>query len=331
MRQRLAAWIASLTALLAVALGCASLARAQPAWPAVRPITIIVPFSAGGSVDATARVLAQDLVARLGQAVVVENIAGAGGTIGVARAVQSAPDGYTLVMGADSPIAIAPLVNPTAVRYDALKDLAPVGLVTTAPMVLAARPGLPAGNLAEVLALARAQPGKLTYATSGIGTVLHLAMEMIKERAKADIVHVPYRGGAQIVTDLAGNQVDLAMLVSISAMPGVTGGRLKAIAVTGARRLPALADVPALAESPGFEGFDVVTWAGLFAPARTPAAIIERLNRALNEALASEAVRTRLAEQGAVAGSGDASAFAAFVRAEQARYARIVRTANIRE
>src|SRR5450755_1482742 len=216
--------------LLAAALGAASLAHAQSAWPAAKPITLIVPFGAGGSVDATARLLGQKLGERLKQSVVVENVTGAGGVIGVAKAVQAAPDGYTLVLGADSPVAIARLVTPAAVKYDALKDLAPIGLVTTAPMVIVARPGLAANSLAEVIELARAQPGKLSYGTSGIGTVLQLAMETLKEQAKVDIVHVPYRGGAQIVSDVIGNQLDLAVLVSISAVPHVHAKRVKGIA-----------------------------------------------------------------------------------------------------
>lgn len=306
-------------------------AHAQPAWPAAKPITLIVPFGAGGSVDVTARLVGQKLAERLKQTVVIENVTGAGGTIGVAKAVQAAPDGYTLVMGADSPVAISKLVNPAAVKYDALKDLAPIGLVTTAPMVLVARPGLPAHNLAEVLKLARAQPGKLSYATSGVGTVLHLAMEMVKEQAKVDIVHVPYRGGAQIVTDVIGNQVDLAILVSVTATSGVAGGKMQGIAVTDDKRLTGLPNVPALGESPEFKGFDIVAWTGLFAPARTPPAVVERLNQELNEVLKSDEVRAKLAEQGAVGGTGGTAAFTTFVQREQERYARIVRSANIKE
>lgn len=315
--------------LAAVAIGAA--AQAQPAWPAAKPITIIVPFSAGGSVDVTARLVGQKLAERLKQSVVIENVAGAGGTIGVAKAVQAAPDGYTLVMGADSPMAIARLVNPVAVKYDTLKDLAPVGLVNTAPMVLVARPGLPANTLAEVLKLAREQPGKLSYATSGIGTVLHLAMELIKDQGKVFITHVPYRGGAQIVTDVVGNQVDLAMLVSVTATPHILAKKMKGIAVTDDKRLPTLPDVPVVAETPGFKGFDVVAWTGLFAPAQTPPAVVERLNRELNEVLNSDEVRGKMQEQGAIGGKGSAAEFAVFVQREQARYARIVKAADIKE
>ncbi|MDW5442934.1 tripartite tricarboxylate transporter substrate binding protein [Polaromonas sp. SM01] len=305
--------------------------QAQAAWPAAKPITVIVPFGAGGSVDVTARLVAQKLGERLKQSVVIENVSGAGGAIGVAKAVAAAPDGYTLVMGADSPVAIARLINPAAVKYDALKDLAPVGMVNTAPMVLVARPGLPANTLAEVLKLARTQPGGLSYATSGVGTVLQLAMETIKDQAKVFITHVPYRGGAQIATDVIGNQVDLAMMISISATPHILSKKMKGIAVTSDKRLPTLPGVPTMAESPGFKGFDFVSWTGLFAPAQTPPAVIERLNRELNEVLKSDEVRTKLLEQGALSGSGSAADLGRFVQREQTRYARIVQAANIKE
>jgi tripartite-type tricarboxylate transporter receptor subunit TctC len=328
MFKRIALSFAALAALSLVAPGAV---HAQAAWPTAKPITIIVPFSAGGSVDAAARLVAQKLSERLKQSVVVENVAGAGGTIGIAKAVNAAPDGYTVVMGADSPIAIARLINPAAVKYDSLKDLAPVGMVNTAPMVLVARPGLPANTLAEVLKLAREQPGKLSYATSGIGTVLHLAMELIKDQAKVFITHVPYRGGAQIVADVAGNQVDLGLLVSVTATPQIQAKKMKGIAVTDDKRLATLPDVPVVAETPGFKGFDMVAWTGLFAPAHTPPAVVERLNRELNEVLKSEEVRTKMQEQGAVGGSGSAAEFARFVQREQELYARIVKSANIKE
>jgi tripartite-type tricarboxylate transporter receptor subunit TctC len=321
----------AISGLLAAAVLAASPSRAQPAWPSAKPITIIVPFSSGGSVDATARLVGERLAQRLKQTVVIENVVGGGGTIGTSRAVQAAPDGYTLVLGADSPIAIARFVNPAAVKYDALEDLVPIGLVTTAPIVLVARPGLKVHGLADVIRLARAQPGKLSYGTSGVGTVLHLAMEMIKEQAKVDIVHIPYRGGAQIITDVEGNQIDLAMLVSISAIPHVSSGKVLGVAVTSGQRLPTLPDVPPVAETQGFKGFDVVAWTGLFAPAHTPKAIVDRLNRELNAVLESDEVRGKLAIQGAVAGSGSTTAFADFVRQEQSRYERVVKAANIRQ
>jgi len=317
--------------LLAAAL-CAALptaALAQAAWPAAKPITLIVPFTAGGSVDVNARLVAQRLGERLKQSVVVENVAGAGGAIGVAKAVNAAPDGYTLVAGPDSAIAIGKLVNPSAFRFDPLKDLAPVGLLNTAPMVLVARPGLEAQTFSDFVKLAK--PGKYNYATSGVGTVLQLAMELLKERSGIFVTHVPYRGGAQIATDVIGEQVDLAMLVSTSAIPHVNGKRLKALGITGTKRLAALPNVPTFDEMPGLKGFDMVSWTGIFAPAKTPPAVVAHINQELNAVLQEEGVRSKLVEQGALPGSGTPESFAKFVQAEYARNQKIVQTANIKE
>ena len=311
---------------------CATLpALAQPAWPAAKPITLIVPFGAGGNVDVTARLIGQKLGERLKQSVVIENAVGAGGAIGTEKAVRAAPDGYTFLLGADSPVAIAKLVNPAAVRYDGLKDLAPVGLVTTAPMVIIARPDLPANTLAEVIKLAREKPGQLSYGTSGVGSILQLAMETIKTESKTFMVHVPYRGGAQIVTDVIGKQLDLAVVISVTGTPHILGKRVKGIAVTDDKRVPSLPGVPTVAETPGFKGFDMVSWTGIFAPAQTPPAIVERLNRELMEVLRTDDVRAKLAEGGATGGSGSAADFARFVQKEQARYVAVVKAANIRE
>ena len=201
-------------------LACAGLwAGAARAQPANRPLTLIVPFSAGGNVDLTARLIGQKLQALRGQTVVIENVAGAGGLVGVQRAVQAAPDGHTLVMGFDGPIAITKFINPEAVRFDPEADLVPIALTTTAPLVIVARNGLGVDSMDSLVALARKQPGRLSYATSGVGTVLHLAMELVKERARIFAVHIPYRGGAQIASDVIGGQVDLALMVSTSATP----------------------------------------------------------------------------------------------------------------
>ena len=320
---------AALTAL--AALTATRGASAQAAWPAAKAITLIVPFSAGGNVDTTARLVGGKLAERLRQTIVVDNIAGAGGLVGVARAVQAAPDGYTLVMAFDGPIAITPFVNPAAMRFDPQRDLAPVALTTTAPMVLVARPTLEVTSMAQLVALARSQPGKLSYATSGIGTVLHLAMEMIKQRAGLFIVHIPYRGGAQIATEVIGNQVDLALMVSTSATPHVLAGRMKALAVTGQHRLAQLPNVPTLDETPGFKGLIVNSWTGVFAPARTPVAIVERLNAEINAVLQQGEVRGKLAEGGALVGSGSAASFAQFTRDERTRFEAIVKAAQIKE
>ena len=318
--------------LLAAAL-CASLpavAFAQ-AWPAAKPITLIVPYTAGGSVDVNARLVAQRLSERLKQSVVIENVSGAGGAIGVAKAVNASPDGYTLVVGPDSAIAIGKLVNPTAFRFDPLKDLAPVGLLNTAPMVLVARPGLEAQTFTDFVKLAKAKPGKYNYATSGVGTVLQLAMELLKERSGIFVTHVPYRGGAQIATDVIGDQVDLAMLVSTSAIPHVNGKRLKALGITSSKRLAALPKLPTFDEMPGLKGFDMVSWTGIFAPAKTPPAVVAQINQELNAVLQEEGVRSKLMEQGALPGSGTPESFGKFVQAEYARNQKIVQTANIKE
>lgn len=305
--------------------------QAQPAWPLAKPITLIVPFSAGGNVDTTARLVAHKLEQRLKQTIVIENLPGAGGLVGVGKAAAAAADGYTLVMAFDGPVAITRYVNPQAMRFDVNRDLVPVALTTTAPMVLVARPTLEVRSLPEFVALARAQPGRLSYATSGVGTVLHLAMEMIKERARLFIVHIPYRGGAQIATDVIGGQVDLAMMVSTSATPHVLAGRMKAIAVTGNKRLAQMPGVPTLDESALFKGLDVVSWTGVFAPSRTPAAIVERLNAEINEVLRLDDVRGKLAEGGALVAQLSQAAFAQFVRNEQQRFEKIVKSANIQE
>ncbi|MBS0450225.1 MAG: tripartite tricarboxylate transporter substrate binding protein [Proteobacteria bacterium] len=318
----------ALAALLAAALP--GIALAQATWP-TKPITLVVPYTAGGSVDFNARLVATKLGERLKQTVVIENVAGAGGVIGVSKVVNAQPDGYTLVAGPDSVIAIGKLINPAAFKFDPLKDLAPVGMLNTAPMVLVARPGLPVESYQDLVKLAKASPGKYNYATSGVGTVLQLAMELLKEKSGIYVTHIPYRGGAQIASDVIGNQVDLAMLVSTSAIPHITGGRLKALGVTGDKRLEALPKVPTFSEMPGLKDYSMVSWTGIFAPAATPPAVVKRLNEELNAVLKDPEIRAKLQEQGAVPGSGSAEDLGKFVRTEYARNQKIVQSANIKE
>jgi tripartite-type tricarboxylate transporter receptor subunit TctC len=317
--------------LVAAALLAPVLASAQAAWPAAKPITLVVPYTAGGSVDYNARLVAQRLSERLKQTVLIDNIGGAGGAVGLAKAAAAAPDGYTLVAGTDSAMAIGRLVNPSAYRFDPLQAFTPVAMLNTAPLVLVAGPKMPAGTYADFVRLAKAKPGQLTYATSGVGTVLQLAMEQLKERSAIYVTHVPYRGGGQIATDVIGGQVDVAMLVSTTAVPQVRGGRMRALGVTGPTRLDSLPDVPAFTEMPGLKGHVMVSWTGIFAPTGTPPAIVHRLNEELNAVLQEPEVRARFADQGAVPGSGSAEDLGRFVQAEHARYRDIVRKANIKE
>jgi len=281
-------------------------------------------------VDFQARLIGQKLSERLGQSVLVDNVPGAGGVLGVSKAINAKPDGYTIVMGFDGPVNVAQLVNK-AVKYDAQRDLLPIGQVSVAPVVLMARPGFPAQNMQELIALAKAQPGKITYGTSGVGTVLHLAMEMVQERAKVQMVHVPYRGGAQIINDVMGGQVDTGYLVTTSATPLVQQGKLHALGVTSAQRIDSIPNVPAFAETPVLKGMEINTWTGLFAPKGTPAAVITRFAAELDAVLKTPDVQQRLKDGGATPGSGTPAQFAAFLKKEKAAYAAIVTSAKIEQ
>ena len=317
----------------AAALGAmATIAAAQtpPAWPAAKPITVVVPFPAGGAVDFAARLVATKLAERLGQAVVIDNVAGAAGVLGTTKAVRAVADGYTLLVAPDSAIVIAPLVTPDIVKYDALKDLIPVGLINITPLMLVARPGLPVNNFAELVRYARANPGKLNYASPGVGNLLHVAMESIRQQARIDMVHVPYKAAPQIVSDLIGNQIDLALLVPSTGLVHIKAGKIKALGVTVEERLAASPDVPALSETPDLKGFHVTSSIGLFAPAKTPAAIVERLNRELNDLLAAPDVRKTFEDQAAAVGKGSSAEFAEFLRKELVRNAAVVKAANIK-
>jgi tripartite-type tricarboxylate transporter receptor subunit TctC len=302
----------------------ASVANAQ-AWPS-KPITIIVPYSAGGSLDTTTRLVAQRLAERLGQSVLVDNATGAGGSVGIMKAMAASPDGYTLLMAGDAPLNTAAKPGATPYKHDMLKDLTPIALVNTAPMVLIAHPSVKANNLQELIALAKQKPGAMNYASSGVGTILHLATEMIKQQAKIHVVHIPYRGGTQIANDVVGNQIELAMLINASAAPYIKAKTVKPLAVTSDKRLAQLPDVPSVAELPGFQGFNVVSWAGLYAPANLPAAVLARLNQELNAVLNMEPVRTRLGDLGTVPGGGSSAAFVSFIEQDRARYSQILKT-----
>jgi tripartite-type tricarboxylate transporter receptor subunit TctC len=313
----------------ALAAAAALPAAAQGSYPS-RPVTLIVPYAAGGNVDAVARWVAPELGKRLGQQVVIENVAGAGGIIGTDRAARAPADGHTLLLSVESTIVIAKMVSPSTVKYDGLKDFAPVTLLSNAPLVLVGRPTLPAANLDELLKLMAREPGKLNYATSGIGTSLHVAGEMFNQIGGVQMNHVPYRVGAQIVTDLMGNQIDLAMLPIPLTSEQVKTGRVKAFGVTEGTRSPALPDVPSMAEHPKLKGVDVTVWFGIFAPAKTDPAIVAKLHRETAEVLKDEALRQKFGVIGMRPLGLGPEAFARFLEAEQAKFSEIVRLRNIR-
>lgn len=261
-----------------------------------KPITVIVPFAAGGGVDATARLVLPKVAEILKQPMVIENVAGAAGTIGSERASKARPDGYTLLFAVASPLNVAPLVAPAAVRYDTFKDFTPLATVAVGPFVLIGRPNLAAANAAELVRLIHAQPGKLNFGTDGVGTSLHITAEMIRQRARLDMVHVPYKSGPQVLTDVAGGQVDLAVLPLTLAQPFIREGKVKAYGVTTAARWPGMPDVPALAETAELKGLDVESWLGLLGPANLPLAIAATLVNAVETAAKDPEIMRKLGE-----------------------------------
>ena len=320
---------------LCVVLTCSTLstlaqAQTPAAWPAAKPMSVVVPFAAGGAVDYAARMVVTKLGERLGQSMVIDNVAGAGGVVGTAKVARAAPDGYTLLVAPDSTIVIAPLVMPDAVKYDPLKDLVPVGLINITPLILVASPGLPVNNFAELLRYARANPGKLNYASPGVGNLLHVAMEALLQQAGINIVHVPYKSTPQIVSDLIGNQIELALLVPSTGLPHIKGGKIKALGLTVNERLTASPEIPPLSDSPELKGYYVTTSIGMFVPAKTSPAIVERLNRELNAILSSPEVRKPFEEQAATIGKGSGADYAEFLRKELVRNAVVVKAANIK-
>jgi|JI8StandDraft_1071087.scaffolds.fasta_scaffold163893_2 tripartite-type tricarboxylate transporter receptor subunit TctC len=254
--------------------------QAQAQTYPTKPITVIVPFAAGGGVDATARLVMTKLADILKQPVVIENVAGAAGTIGSLKAARSPADGYTLLFAVASPLNVAPLVAPSAVKYDTFKDFTPLATAAIGPFVLIGRNGLGAASTAELVKLAKAQPGKLNFGTDGVGTSLHITAELIKQRAGLDMVHVPYKSGPQVLTDVAGGQVDLAVLPLTLAQPFIREGKVRAYGVTSKARWPGL-DVPSLSETPELKDLDVESWLGLLGPANLPPAVTSTLINAM--------------------------------------------------
>jgi tripartite-type tricarboxylate transporter receptor subunit TctC len=288
-----------------------------------KPIKLIVPFPAGGGTDFFARVIGNKLAETVKWVVVVDNKPGAGGNIGVDAAAKSPPDGYTLVMGQTSNLAI----NPTLYRklpYKPLTDLTPVVLVADAPLALVVASQSPYKTLADLVAAAKAKPGELTFASPGNGTVAHLAGELFQTAAGVKFRHIPYKGSSQALTDLMGGQVQLFMASVPTALSQIKGGKLRALAVTSTKRSPALPDVPTIAES-GYKGFDANTWFGLLVPAGTPAPVVARLNAEVNKVLNMPDVREKFAAEGGGALGGTPEDFAALLKADYSKWAKVVK------
>ena len=282
---------------IAVALcaGLAPMGAQAQAYPA-KPVTLIVPFSAGGGVDATARLVNTKLGQVLGQPVVIENVAGAAGTIGAQKAARSPADGYTLMFAVASPLNVAPLVAPSAVRYDTFKDFTPIATVGVSPFVLIGRKDLPAADMNALIALAKAKPGSLNFGTDGVGTSLHVTAELIKQRAGLDLVHVPYKSGPQVLTDVAGGQIDLGVLPLSLAQPFIKEGKVKAFGVTSKQRAAIAPNVPALAETAALKDFEVDSWLGVLAPAGLGAPVVQKLVQAVETTMKDPEVVRKLGE-----------------------------------
>jgi len=305
-----------------------SATHAQPGgWPA-KPIRLIVPGGAGGVIDIRARWLAERLAQRLGQAVYVDNVPGAGGNIGTALAARAAPDGHTLAIVHQGTMTINPHLYAHP-GYEPLKDFAPITRIGVGPLLLAVNAAVPATSVAQLVALAKDKPGQLTFGSPGIGTPPHLAGELFGRTAGIQITHVPYRGGAQAVSDLVGGQISMSIEGTSVQLPFVRSGQLRALAVTGPHRLALLPDVPTVAES-GVAGYQFVGWVGVAAPASTPSPIVERLYREIAAVLATVEARAWFASYGLEPGGEPPAVFAELMRAEDAQWKPLIRAAGLK-
>ena len=321
-------WFDRGSAARALCLAClllSGMAGAQ-SYPA-RPIRMIVPQSAGGSTDLVARPLAQRLSEVLGQSVIVDNRVGAGSTIGTDLAAKAAPDGYTLLA-----VAASFTMSPSLYKklpFDPVRDFEPISQLTSLPNILVVRPSLPATTLKEFIAYAKARPGQLNFGSSGVGTGTHMSMELLMNLTGIRMTHVPYKGGAPSVTALLGNEVNVVFATISTALPHVRSGRLRALAVSTAKRSAAVPQVPTIAES-GVPGFDYSSWIGLLAPARTPAAIIKRLNAEAVRIMHGPEMKAVMAGEGSEAAATTPSEFAATIKREVARWKGVAQAAGIK-
>lgn len=307
---------------LALAAAFSSGAALAQSWPA-KPIKLIVPFPAGGGTDIIGREVAQKVATTTGWTIVIDNKPGSGGNLGVDAAAKSPADGYTLVLGQTSNLAINPTLY-SKLPYDPVKDLAPVSLVASAPLVIVVAADSPYKTLADVVAAARAKPLSLNYATSGNGTVAHLATELFQRTANVQLTHVPYKGAAQGATDLIGGQVQLYVSSVPTLIGHIKNGKMRAIAVTSAKRADDLPQVPTIAES-GYKGFEAVTWFGIAGPAKLPADVVARLNTEINKALKAPDLLKKLSDQGADVEGSTPEQFGKLIRDDMVRWGKVVK------
>lgn len=313
---------------LAIALGTTALAGPVLAqsFPN-RPVTLVVPFPPGGGSDTGGRVIAEQLARRWGQPVVVENKGGAAGQIGADYVAKSKGDGYTLLLGNIGTQAINPSLY-AKLPYDADKAFAPVSLIAELPLAMMVNPAVPAKTPAEFIALAKAQPGKLSYSSSGAGGAPHLAAEMFKDQTGSFILHVPYRGGGPAIADLLAGHVQLSFMTALEASGHIKAGKLRALAVTGDKRLPAFPEVPTLGEG-ALPGFNAISWIGLLAPAGTPPEVVDKISADVRAVLADEAVKARFAGLGGVPRATSPAEFGKLIATDKARYAQIIKSRKI--
>ena len=307
---------------IALAAATLSLGAAAQAYP-TKPITIVVPFSAGGTTDILARLVGQYLTTELGQPVVVDNKAGAGGNIGGALAAKAPADGYTLFMGTVGTHAINAALYKK-MPFDPIKDFAPLSRVANVPNLLVAHPSQPFKTVPEMIAYAKANPGKINFGSPGNGASPHLSGELFKSMAKVELTHIPYKGSAPAVSDLLGNQIAIMFDNMPSVIPHVRSGKLRAIAITTAKRSPELPDVPTIAEA-GVPGYEAVSWFGLFAPAATPKPVLDKLSTALSKVLANPEVQKKISAQGGETVNETPAQFAAFIRSETTKWGKVVK------
>jgi tripartite-type tricarboxylate transporter receptor subunit TctC len=316
---------------LSMALPLTMAAHAQPTSPApypTKPIRLVVPFTPGGSTDILARAVAQELTKAWGQAVIVDNVPGAGGAIGAEKVAKAAPDGYTLLMGHIGTLAVNPSLYPN-LPYDPIKSFAPVAWVARVPNVLVVHPSVKATNVKELVALAKASPGRMNYGSGGNGSAANLATEYFKLQTGTSILHIPYRGTAPAVTDLMGGQIQLLFTGAPAVLGQVKSGQLRALAVSSPTRLAALPDLPTVAES-GYAGFEADQWYGVVAPAGTPHDVLTKLNTQINQALNAPDIKTRLNNEGAIATPATPEAFGQLIANELARWKPVIQSGRVK-